>query len=64
MSERTVEECAILVAVLVKAMMRFKHLRLGQLLHNATGKDDLFYISDPELAASLQLYIDTHNKES
>ena len=42
------------------AWMRCGDLRLGQLLVNAVGNRDLFYVEDKELVKLVNEYIDKH----
>jgi hypothetical protein len=44
------------------AMLAFPHLRVGQLIWNATNGADLFYLGDKELAEMLRAFVkEVHN---
>lgn len=45
---------------LMRSWLKHDHLRLGQLIVNAIGEKDLFYIEDVDLVELIKEYINKH----
>ena len=48
------------ITVLAVAIAKFPHLRICQLIVNATDRSDPFYVTDSQLASYLRAYISRH----